>query len=142
MMRRNARSPILTGNRTRGALLALGLLLATPVNGRAQERGFERFEPRPVRDVVAGSLVEGPHYRLVPTVKTFSFQNHFVVSSDYGIFEAKSDTMLRRLIREIHAIGVLHEISLTDAYSKALGQAAMGPVRGVQALIKDPADTV
>jgi hypothetical protein len=141
MMRRNARSPALTGNRARGVLIALGLLLVTPVSGRAQESGFETFEPRPATDVVSGSLLEGPHYRLAPTVKTFAFQNHFIVSSDYGIFEAKSETMLRRLIREIHAIGVLHDISLTDAYAKALGQAAMGPVRGVQALVNDPVDT-
>jgi hypothetical protein len=92
--------------------------------------------------MVSGSVLEGPHYRLAPTVKTFAFQNHFIVSSDYGIFEAKSETMLRRLIREIDAIGALREITLTDAYAKALGEAAMGPVRGVQALITDPVDTV
>jgi hypothetical protein len=125
-----------------GVLLATALLFATPIEGRAQESGFEKFEPRSARDVVSGSLVEGPHYRLAPTVQTFAFQNHFVVSSDYGIFEAKSEAMLRRLVREIHAIGVLHDITLTDAYGKALGQAAMGPVRGVEALIANPVDTV
>jgi hypothetical protein len=137
-----ARSAALTGNRTTAALLVVALLFAAPIDGRAQESGFEEFEPRPARDVVSGNLVEGPHYRLAPTVQTFAFQNHFVVSSDYGIFEAKSDAMLRRLVREIHAIGVLHDITLTDAYGKALGQAAMGPVRGVEALIAHPADTV
>ena len=142
MRTRKARSASLTGNRTMGVLLATALLFATPIEGRAQESGFEKFEPRSARDVVSGSLVEGPHYRLAPTVQTFAFQNHFVVSSDYGIFEAKSEAMLRRLVREIHAISVLHDITLTDAYGTALGQAAMGPVRGVEALIANPVDTV
>jgi hypothetical protein len=137
-----ARSAALTGSRTMGVLLATALLFATPIEGWAQESGFEKFEPRPTSDGVSGNLVEGPHYRLAPTVQTFAFQNHFVVSSDYGIFEAKSEAMLRRLVREIYAIGVLHDITLTDAYGKALGQAAMGPVRGVEALITQPADTV
>ena len=129
MRTRKARSVALTGNRTMGVLLATALLFATPIEGWPQESGFEKFEPRPTRDVVSGNLVEGPHYRLAPTVQTFAFQNHFVV-------------MLRRLVREIHAIGVLHDVTLTDAYGKALGQAAMGPVRGVEALITQPADTV
>jgi hypothetical protein len=142
MLTRKTRSAALTGTRTTGALLAVALLFAAPISGRAQESGFEKFEPRSARDVVSGSLIEGPHYRLAPTVQTFAFQNHFVVSSDYGIFEAKSDTMLRRLVREIDAIGALHDVSVTEAYGKALGQAAMGPVRGVEALIDNPVDTV
>ena len=141
-MTRNPRSNRLTGSLTAGGLLALGLFLAAAIDARAQEGSFEKFEPRSARDVVSGSLIEGPHYRVAPTVKTFGYQNHFVVSSDYGIFEAKSETMLRRLVREIHAIGVLHDVTLTEAYGKALGQAAMGPVRGVQALITSPVDTV
>jgi hypothetical protein len=142
MLTRKTRSAILTGTRTTGALLAVALLFAAPIDGRAQESGFETFQPRSARDVVSGSLLAGPHHRLAPTVQTFAYQNHFVVSSDYGIFEAKSDTMLRRLVREIDAIGALHEITVTEAYGKALGQAAMGPVRGVEALIANPVDTV
>jgi hypothetical protein len=65
----------------------------------SQESGFETFGPRPASDVVSGSLVEGPHYRLAPTVKTFAFQNHFVVSSDYGISPPQAARFQRRPAR-------------------------------------------
>src|SRR5262249_4800990 len=65
-----------------------------------------------------------------------------IASSDYGVFEAQSDAMLRRLIREIHAIAVLQGITLTDAYTKALAQAALSPVRGVEQLVTNPVETV
>lgn len=50
--------------------------------------------------------------------------------------------MLRRLVRETNAIAALREVETTDAYAKALGQAAMGPVRGVQSLVEEPVETV
>src|SRR5262249_49187656 len=66
----------------------------------------------------------------------------FVVASDFGPFEAESDAMLRRLLREIHAIAVLQGITLTDAYAKALAQAALSPVRGAHQLVTNPVATV
>jgi len=117
-----------------------GALIATAA--LAQGGSFETFGPRPVGDVVSPDLLAGPHYRLAPTVQTWNYLNNFVVSSDYGTFEAPSDAMLRRLVREIHAIAVLHDITLSDAYAKALKQAALGPVRGVKALVTEPVETV
>ncbi len=124
-----------------GALAGLaGVLIATAT--LAQGGNFETFGPRPVGDVVSPDLLAGPHYRLAPTVQTSNYLNNFVVSSDYGTFEAPSDAMLRRLVREIHAIAVLHDITLTDSYAQALKQAALGPVRGVKALVNEPVATV
>jgi hypothetical protein len=104
--------------------------------------GFEKFEPRPATAVVPGAMISGPHYRLAPTVQSFGFLNNFVVSSDYGAFDAPSNTMLRRLIREIQAIEVLQGITLTEAYGEALAQAALSPVRGVTNLVTQPVETV
>jgi hypothetical protein len=124
-----------------GALAGLaGVLIATAT--LAQGGNFDTFGPRPVGDVVSPDLLAGPHYRLAPTVQTSNYLNNFVVSSDYGTFEAPSDAMLRRLVREIHAIAVLHDITLTDSYAQALKQAALGPVRGVKALVTEPVATV
>jgi hypothetical protein len=117
-----------------------GVLIAT--TALAQGGNFEIFAPRPVGDVVSPDLLAGPHYRLAPTVQTSNYLNNFIVSSDYGTFEAPSDAMLRRLVREIHAIAVLHDVTLSDAYAQALKQAALGPVRGVKALVTEPVETV
>src|SRR6266852_2155039 len=73
----------------------------------ANEGGFETFEPRPTQEVIPADMIAGPHYHLAPTVRAFGYLNYFVTSSDYGTFVAPSDAMLRRLIRDIHAISVL-----------------------------------
>ena len=117
----------------------VGVLLATAAPAA---ESFEKFGPRPIQEVVSPDLISGPHYRLTPTVRTFDFLNDFIVSSDYGVFEARSDAMLRRLLREIPAITALRKISTSDAYFKALGQAALGPVRGIQGLVTQPVQTV
>src|SRR5258705_5041044 len=118
------------------------LLVALSATAGACADGYERFEPRPVGDVLPADMIEGPHYRLAPTVRTFGYLNYFVMLSDYGTFDAASDAMLRRLIRENHAITVLHGITLTDAYAKALAQAALSPIRGLTDLITRPVQTV
>jgi hypothetical protein len=117
-----------------------GALIATTVH--AQEGPFEIFEPRPTRAVVPADLIEGPHFCLAPTVQTFGYLNNFIMSSDYGTFNVQSDAMLRRLVREIHAIAVLQGITLTDAYADAPKQAALGPVRGVEDLAAQPVKSV
>jgi hypothetical protein len=121
--------------------LSLFLFVACTA-AQAQQSGFESFEPQPVTAVVGADLISGPHYRLAPTVRAVAYLNEFYASSDYGTFSATSNTMLRRLVREIHAIAVLQGISTSDAYAKALGQAAMGPLRGVQSLVNQPVETV
>ena len=60
-------------------------------------------ETRATADVVAPELLKGPHYALGPEVSTFSYQNRFTATSDFGPFTAPSDARLRRLIREISA---------------------------------------
>jgi hypothetical protein len=129
------------------AFVASGFLLGPAASvflnaAQAQQSGFETYEPRPVSAVIGEGLVSGPHYRLAPMVKTVGYFNDFYASTDYGAFEAGSNTMLRRLVREINAIAVLQGITVTDAYTKALEQAALGSVRGVQDLVTNPVQTV
>ena len=128
--------------RSIGRAVTGGLAAAAMVATAWAADSLETFQPRPVRDVLPAAMIQGEHYRLAPTVRTFNFLNDYVVASDYGPFEAESDAMLRRLIREIHAISVLQGITLTDAYATALAQAALSPVRGVQQLVANPVATV
>jgi hypothetical protein len=121
---------------------SLAALLSTALPMTALAAGYETFQPRPIQEVVSANLVSGPHYRMAPTVRTFDYLNEFVVSTDYGLFTPRSDAMLRRLMREIPAIAALQQITLTDAYGKALAQAALSPIRGVQNLVTNPVQTV
>ncbi|HVO03168.1 MAG TPA: hypothetical protein VMT54_13270 [Candidatus Cybelea sp.] len=120
------------------AVLAVGF--AAPA--MADSAALETFAPRPAASVLPAGMLTGPHHQVVGTVQTFGYLNNFVVQSEYGTFQAPSNTMLRRLIREIGAIDALHGITLTEAYGKALGQAALSPVRGAVNLVTNPVDTV
>lgn len=117
----------------------VGVLLVVAV---PDAKSFEEFGPRPTQAVVSADLIQGPHYRIAATVQTNDFLNAFIVSSDYGVFGAPSDAMLRRLLREIPAIASLRQISTSDAYAKAVEQAALGSVRGVQSLVTQPVQTL
>jgi hypothetical protein len=117
----------------------VGALIASTV---LATESFEKFGPRPVESVVSAELVQGPHYRMAAMVQSADFLNAFVVTSDYGLFGAPSDAMLRRLLREIPAIASLRQISTSDAYMNAVQQAALGSVRGVQSLVTQPVQTL
>jgi hypothetical protein len=125
----------------RFALVGVGVVLLAAA-APARQGDFETFTPRPASEAAPADLLHGPHYQVAPTVQTFGYLNTFLVSSDYGVFKAPSDTMLRRLVREIHALAALQEVTRSDAYMEALKQSAMGSVRGVKAFANDPVGTV
>jgi hypothetical protein len=125
------------------AALLLFTLAAGPAGGAAP--GQTTFDPPEIRaasDVVPRELLEGPHYRVGPTVRTFAFMNQYLVTSDYGLFTPPSDARLRRLVREIAAISELKKIRQSDAFAKATVDAGKGAIQGAQHLIEDPAATI
>jgi hypothetical protein len=99
-------------------------------------------EIRPTASVAARDLLRGPHYSLGPTTTTFAYMNRYSVASDYGPFVAPSDSMLRRLIREIAAIAQLKSIQQTDAFEQAAVEAGKSSLRSAKNLIDDPAGTL
>lgn len=99
-------------------------------------------ETRATADVVAPELLKGPHYALGPEVSTFSYQNRFTATSDFGPFTAPSDARLRRLIREISAIAELKQMQQTDAFQKAAIEAGKSPFHAAKNLIDNPVETL
>jgi hypothetical protein len=79
---------------------------------------FETPTPRP-------ELLRGPHFTAAPMVQNLGYMNAYIVNSDFGLFSANGDIMLRRLIREITAIAALREMRGSEAFTSAFGQAAM-----------------
>jgi hypothetical protein len=103
---------------------------------------FDPPEVRAAADVVPPALLAGPHYRVDPTVRTFTFMNQYSVTTDYGVFAAPSDARLRRLVREIAAIAELQKIHQSDAFAKATVEAGKGVIQGAQQLIENPVATI
>ena len=103
---------------------------------------FDAPEIRATSEVVPPALQAGPHYRVDPSVRTFTFMNQYSVTSDYGAFTAPSDARLRRLVREIAAIAELQKIHQSDAFAEATVEAGKGVVHGAQHLIENPVATI
>ena len=118
----------------------LALLIVSPA--LAQTADYETPGPRPAAEVVPEKLLRGPHYEITSPVTTFTYMNRYSVKSDFGAFTVTGDARLRRLLREIPAIAELQKIKTSDAFTKAAGEAAMGPVRAAKSMIDDPVATV
>ena len=97
---------------------------------------------RSVTEVLPQNMISGPHYRVRETVVSYGYMNHFIVDSDFGVFEVTGDAALRKLLREIQAIAKLREIKKGQAYLDAIKKAGKQPLEFGANLITDPVDTI
>jgi len=108
----------------------------------AEAAGFEVDPVRSAVELLPPGLLTGAHYRIEPQVITYGFANRYVITSDYGDFEARGDRMLRTRIREIDALAALDEMSETAAFADAAGNALKSPFVATWKLITNPVDTI
>ena len=132
------------GLKRRALLTAAGLAAWMPARPNASTQTDWDIQPeiRPTDTVVSADLLRGPHYTLGETVTTLAYLNRYIVTSDYGPFIAPSDARLRRLLREIAAVGQLQAMQQTDAFEKAAIEAGKSPFRSARNLLDDPVGTL
>jgi hypothetical protein len=73
-------------------------------------------------EILREDILTGPHHKVREEVSTSSGANHFIIDSDFGVFEADGNEMFDRRIGEINAIAELKDVSRTDEYKNALKQ--------------------
>ncbi|MCP4264787.1 MAG: hypothetical protein GY777_04295 [Candidatus Brocadiaceae bacterium] len=93
-------------------------------------------------EILPPELLEGEDFWVGRRVVSYGLNNRYTINSHFGKFEANGEEMLRIREHEIKAIGGLREIKKTDAFGEAFKKAATSPLKGAQALITDPVDTV
>jgi hypothetical protein len=131
---------------------ALVFLLGTLLPGAAQETqvatpatGESEFEELPelnANDILKPEFLKGPHYTVREAVTTSSGANHYIIDSDFGLFEADGNEMLMRRIGEIGAIAQLKEVSRTDQFKKSLAAAVKSPLAAAKNIVTDPVNTI
>ncbi len=123
--------------------MALGAL-ATVVGvvGLAKAEEFEAPTNRKASEILPVELIQGPNYRVQDTVVSYGYMHHWTVDTDFGTFQATGDGALRKLIREIHAIAALKEISRSEAFADSIAHAAKQPFQFAGKMITDPVDTI
>ena len=118
---------------------ALALLLAAVSAGGA---GYEVPGNQRAADVLPAALVKGPHYSVRDPVVPDGYMYHYTVDSDFGPFEATGTSALRKLAREIWAIGQLREITGSEVFLAALKDQAGKPIQFAKNVIAKPGETL
>ena len=114
-------------------LSAAGVVAAQP---------YEQPKDRRVAEVLPANIAAGPAYRVKDPVGADGYMYRFTVDSQFGRFDVIGGGALRKLVREIHAIGALREIKKSKAFTDAVKDSASGPFRFAKNLITNPVDTV
>jgi len=121
------------------AILALAAL-ATAGHLLAQAP-YEGPRTIAVTEILPAAFVQGPHFTLGPTVATPGYFDEFTVTSDYGVFEVEGQTMLAVRLREVEALARLDDVSKTEVFAQAAGNAVLNVGKGAVAAAKDPVAT-
>ena len=127
------------------AVLIIATVAATPSMAQISATGAEQFEVpvnRKASEILPAELLKGPNYQVRESVVSYGYMDHWIVDSDFGVFEVTGDGALRALIREIYAIAALEEISKGKAFADALLDSAKQPGEFAKKMITHPVDTV
>jgi hypothetical protein len=103
------------------------------------------FEPLPTLDanvILQPQFVRGPSFTVRTPVPTYFGSNHYIIDSDFGVFEADGNEMLMRRVAEINAIAKLEAMSQTKEFTQAAAQAAQAPLQVAQDLVTNPMSTI
>ncbi|MBV8791153.1 MAG: hypothetical protein JO237_03785 [Pseudolabrys sp.] len=89
-----------------------------------------------------GPLVQGTNYKVAPQARTDGIMRIFDVDTPYGKFQFNGVDFTKMRLRELEAVAALEKMSKSEAFVKALGQAAIAPVQFGANLIIHPVDTI
>ncbi len=115
-------------------------LFATAAHSQPDQ--FEVPSNRLASEILAPAQIAGPYHRVREEVISYGYLHHFTVDSDFGPFEVTGDMALRKLLKEIAAIAALREVKSTEAFGRAVMEAATSPLRVGKNLITNPVDTL
>jgi hypothetical protein len=85
---------------------------------------------------------KGPDFTLGPEVHNDGFMNHYALRTTWGPQSVVSLPLLRKRVRETHAIRQIVEISKSETFAKSLGDAGKNTIRGATKLVTEPVDSV
>ena len=108
----------------------------------AQAADYEMPRDRSAKEILGPGGLKGQHYRIRELVVADGYMERWSVDSDFGAFEVQGDEALRKLLKEIRAIGELQNVRKSEAFTKGLAGAAKAPVSLAKSLITNPVDTI
>jgi hypothetical protein len=125
-------------------VLILAVVLAAVAGEEKVVGAATGYEKQPVlkaSQLVPASLLKGARFQVDETVPTDGFLARFTMRSDFGTFEAHGREMLQSRVAEVAALEQLEAVSKTETFTKALGSAAVRPVKAAEQIITNPVET-
>jgi hypothetical protein len=130
---------------TRRTMLVAMTLLLSSAGSAAVAWAQSGFEERPIlkaSDLAPPPMLKGPRFTVDDRVPVANLLPHFVVRSDFGVFEAHGRNMLAIRVVEVGALDQLEKTSKTEEFLRATGSAAARPVKAAANMVMNPVDTV
>ena len=123
-------------------ILAVALVAsAGGVQGIWAATGYEQQPVLKASQLAPAELLRGARFQVDEMVPTDGFLARFTLRSDFGTFEAHGRGMLQIRVAEVAALEQLDAVSKTETFAKALGSAAVRPVKAVGQIITNPVET-
>jgi hypothetical protein len=97
--------------------------------------------PEVMATTVLGQDAKGPNWTVAPAVKSDGFVRLYGVETPYGNFQVNGHRRMQERLQELRALSVLEEMSETESFVEALGDAGLAPVKFGRDLILDPVET-
>lgn len=123
----------------------LGLSLAlvgTSLSWAAPEVKFENPQTISAGFVQPAVLLEGPNWKVDPTVKMHKFHCRYTVKSDFGTFNPHCNAEFYETINDIQAIATMKKIVGSKVFLDSLGKSAAAPLQVAGKVIEHPVDSV
>ena len=126
-------------SQTRVALISLFIVALASL---AHSEEYETPGPRTVEEALPADLRSGPHFFVEEPVQHDGYMDTYTVNTDYGVFLAHGDAMLRRLRRELAAIADMRERYAAGVAVDSAVKVLIEPVQTVGRLALEPKDTL
>ena len=103
---------------------------------------YETPKNRSVKDVLLPAVAAGADYTVSDPVVADGYMYQFKVKSPYAVFDVTGTGALRKLEREIWAIGQLKQVTKSDAFLKSLKDQAGKPLVFAKDVVTKPGETL
>jgi hypothetical protein len=103
---------------------------------------YEIPAPRTVEEAVPAELRSGPQYRIEEPVQHDGYTYTYTVETDYGVFLAHGDAMLRRLRQELTAIADMRKRYAVGVAVESAVKVLIEPIQAVGRLAMEPKKTI
>ncbi len=123
-------------------LIVATVALVVISSGAATAADYETPRNQSVKGVLPPAVIAGPAYTVLDPVVADGYMYTFKVKSPYALFAVTGTGALRKLEREIWAIGQLKQITKSDAFLKSLKDQAGKPITFAKDVVTKPGETL